>query len=356
MVILIITGKNIMQTKGYAAHAADKPLEPFRFDRRSPNENDVVIDIAFCGICHSDIHTARSEWGPALYPCVPGHEIVGRVREVGSKVSRYKAGDTVGVGCLVGSCRSCGSCQEGLEQYCEKGWTGTYNSPVADGGYTRGGYSDLIVVDQNFVLKIPENLDLAATAPLLCAGITTYSPLRYVGVGKGDRVAILGLGGLGHMGVKIAASFGAEVTVLSHSPHKQKDAQRLGAHNFVLTSDKDQVAKYANYFDFILDTVSAPHNLDQALGMIRRQGTLIMVGASDKPLALNVFPLIFSRRKLMGSLIGGLPETQEMLDHCGKHNIVSDIELINANKINEAYERTMKSDVKYRFVIDCASF
>jgi uncharacterized zinc-type alcohol dehydrogenase-like protein len=344
-----------MDTKAYANHAADKPFVPYSFVRRAPGAKDISIDIQFCGICHSDIHTARSEWGPAHYPCVPGHEIVGTVTAVGSEVSNFTAGDVVGVGCLVDSCRSCSCCSQGLEQYCENGWTGTYDSVLPDGDYTKGGYSSHIVVDERFVLSIPKNLDLAATAPLLCAGITTYSPLRHLGVGKGDRVAVLGLGGLGHMGVKLAASFGSEVTVISRSPHKQSDSERLGAHNFLLSSNEGEVEKFANYFDVIIDTVSAPHDLGQALGMIKREGTLVLVGASERPLELGAFPLIFNRRKIMGSLIGGLPETQEMLDHCGTHNIVSDIELINADKINEAYERVLQSDVKYRFVIDCKS-
>jgi uncharacterized zinc-type alcohol dehydrogenase-like protein len=270
-------------------------------------------------------------------------------------VNNFKIGDIVGVGCLVDSCRTCPTCSQGLEQYCENGWTGTYNSPLANGDYTKGGYSTKIVVDQRFVLQIPKNLDLPAVAPLLCAGITTYSPLKHVGVGKGDRVAILGLGGLGHMGVKLAASFGAEVTVLSRTTNKREDSKRLGAHKFLLTSDQNEVAKHANYFNYILDTVSAPHDLGQALGMLKRQGTLIMVGASERPLDLPIFPLIFNRRKIMGSIIGGLPETQEMLNHCGSHSIVSDIELISASEINQAYERILKSDVKYRFVIDCAT-
>lgn len=341
-----------MKTKAYANHAADKPLVPYEFERRAPGPKDVAIDIQFCGICHSDIHTARSEWFPSLYPCVPGHEIVGTVSAIGNKVTGYKVGDKVGVGCLVDSCRTCQSCEEGLENYCETGWTGTYNSPSQDNEYTKGGYSDHIVVDERFVLRIPENLDLAATAPLLCAGITTYSPMRYVGVDKGCRIGIMGLGGLGHMAVKLAASFGAEVTMLSRSPSKKADAERLGAQQFCLTTDDKDVAKYNKYFDFILDTVSAQHDLDLPFGLLKREGTLMMVGASDKPLPLNVFPMILSRRKMMGSLIGGLLETQEMLDHCGKHNIVSDIELIRAEQINDAYERVLKSDVKYRFVID----
>lgn len=342
-----------MQAKAYATHGIRQPFVPYTFDRRAPGKDDVVIEILYCGICHSDLHTARSEWGPAHYPCVPGHEIVGRVRELGSDVGRFKVGGLVGVGCLVDSCRTCVSCREGLEQFCENGFTGTYDSVTSGGDYTKGGYSNLIVVDERFVLNIPENLDPAGTAPLLCAGITTYSPMRHVGLGKGDRIGVLGLGGLGHMGVKIAASFGAEVTVLSRSPGKREDAMRLGAHDFLLTSDERQVAKFRDHFDYILDTVSAVHDLGQALSLIKREGTLILVGASDKPLPLAPFPLIFRRRKVMGSLIGGLPETQEMLDHCGRHNIVSDIELIGPEQIDVAYERMLKSDVKYRFVVDC---
>jgi alcohol dehydrogenase (NADP+) len=344
-----------METKAYANQAADKPFGPYSFTRRSPGPNDVAINITFCGICHSDIHTARSEWGPAFYPCVPGHEIVGTVQATGENVTKFSKGDTVGVGCLVDSCRECSSCSSGLQQYCERGWTGTYNSPTKDGEYTKGGYSSHIVVDQDYVLSIPKNLDPAATAPLLCAGITTYSPLKNVGLKPHHKIAILGLGGLGHMGIKIATSFGAETTVLSRSPHKEEDARRLGAQNFVLTTDEKQVASQIGTFDFILDTVSAPHDINQALSLLKRDGTLIMVGASERPHELSAFPLIFGRKKILGSLIGGLPETQEMLDHCGKHNIVSDIELISASKINDAYERVLKSDVKFRFVIDCAT-
>ncbi len=343
-----------MQAKSYANHSAEKPFVPYSFERRKTLANDVAIDIEFCGICHSDIHTARSEWGPATYPCIPGHEIIGVVKEVGSHVSSFKVGQRVGVGCMVDSCRSCKSCDEGLEQYCEKGFTGTYNSHSETEVYTKGGYSNYIVVDQRFVLHVPENLDPAAAAPLLCAGITTYSPLKHVGVKAGDKVAILGLGGLGHMGVKLAKSFGADVTVLSRSEHKRADAQRLGAEHFVITSNPDEVASHAGSFDYILDTVSAPHDLTQAYSMIKRDGTLIMVGASERPLDLNVFSLIGGRKKMLGSLIGGIPETQDMLDHCGKHNIVSDIELINPDQINDAYERVLKSDVKYRFVMDCS--
>lgn len=345
-----------MKTKAYANTASDKPFGPYAFERRELGESDVHIDIKFCGICHSDIHTAKSEWGPAFYPCVPGHEIVGQVRRVGLKVKKFKIKDFVGVGCLVGSCKKCQSCLEGLEQYCENGWIGTYNSPCKEEGYTKGGYSDNIVVDESFVLKLPTNLDLAKTAPLLCAGITTYSPLKHLGVKKGHKIAILGLGGLGHMGLKLAASFGAEVTVISNSPNKKEDAKRLGAHDFLLATDEEKIAKYMNHFDFILDTISSPHDLSKALGLVKRDGTLIMVGAAADPLELPLFPLIFNRRHIMGSLIGGIKETQEMLDHCAKHNIASEVEVIKPSEINEAYERVLKSDVKYRFVIDCSSF
>ena len=344
-----------MDTKAYANFAADKPFQPYSFVRRSPGPTDVAIDIKFCGICHSDIHTARSEWGPAFYPCVPGHEIVGTVKSIGKNVGAFKVGDTVGIGCLVGSCQNCSSCREGLEQFCENGFVGTYNSPLPDGDYTKGGYSSHIVVDEKFVLKIPKNLDLAGTAPLLCAGITTYSPLKHLEVNTGSRVGILGLGGLGHMGVKLAASMGAEVTVISHSEHKRNDAKRLGAHEFLLSSNSEELGKRSNYFDVIIDTVSAQHSMSPALNLVKRDGTLVLVGASEKPLAVDTFPLILARRSIMGSLIGGIKETQEMLDHCGKHNIVSDIELISANQINVAYERILKSDVKYRFVINCAT-
>ena len=349
----IAVKEKIMKTKAYANHGADQLFVPYSFERRSPKQNDVAIDIEFCGICHSDIHTARGEWGPTPYPCIPGHEIIGRVKEVGEGVSNFTSGDLVGVGCLVGSCGDCQSCEDGFENYCENGFVGTYGGVDPDGDYTKGGYSSHIVVDKEFVLKIPPNLDAAAAAPLLCAGITTYSPLRQAGVKAGHKVAVLGLGGLGHMGVKLAASFGAEVTVLSRSAGKKADATRLGAQNFVLTSDQNEVSKYSEYFDFILDTVSAPHDIGQALGMIKRDGALLLVGASEKPLEVSAFPLIMKRRTIRGSLIGGIAETQEMLDHCGAHNITSDIELIHPEKINEAFDRTVKSDVKYRFVIDC---
>jgi uncharacterized zinc-type alcohol dehydrogenase-like protein len=346
-----------MKVRGYAAPSATSPLAPWEFERRSPGQKDVRIQIEHCGICHSDIHFARNEWQFTSYPCVPGHEIVGRVVEVGSGVTRHRVGDVVGVGCFVDSCRTCPSCKDGLENYCETGHRMTYGSFEADGKTpTYGGYSTQIVVAEDFVLKIPASLDPAGAAPLLCAGITTYSPLRHVGVTKGTRVAVLGLGGLGHMGVKLAASFGAEVTVLSHSAAKAADAKRLGAHDFVLTSEADALGPQAGRFDVILDTVSAEHDLNGYFNCLKRDGTLIMVGASPIPFPVAVFPLIFGRRSLMGSLVGGLPQTQEMLDHCGKHGITSDIERIAPAQINEAYDRAVKGAVKYRFVIDCTQF
>ena len=344
------------EVKAYAAQAATSLLAPHTIDRRDTKPTDVQIEILFCGICHSDLHTARNEWGNTTYPVVPGHEIVGKVTKVGDKVSKYKVGDTVGVGCLVNSCRECDSCKEGLENYCEKGWTGTYNSPDRDGnGLTYGGYSKQIVVHEDFVLKISGKQPLEGIAPLLCAGITTYSPLKHWGVKKGDKVGVVGLGGLGHMGVKIASSFGAEVTMLSHSPSKEKDAKELGAHKFVLTSDEEQVKKVAGYFDFILDTVSAEHDYNMYLNMLKRDGKMVCVGAPPTPAQIPAFNLIFQRKSIAGSLIGGLPETQEMLDYCAENNIVSDVEVINIKDINEAYERMLKGDVRYRFVIDMAT-
>ncbi len=348
-----------MLTRGYAAPSAEAPLAPYQFERRAPGARDVQIDIEFCGICHSDIHTVRNEWGATVYPCLPGHEIIGRVAKVGDDVKNVKVGQRVAVGCFIDSCGTCASCREGLENYCEKGFTMTYGSPdPATGGrtQTRGGYANQIVVDEHFVLNVPANLDPAGTAPLLCAGITTYSPLRHVGVGKGSRVAVMGLGGLGHMAVKLAASFGAEVTMLSRSPSKKADAQKLGAHDFVLTSGNSALAPLAGRFDVIVDTISAKHDINGPLGCLKRDGTFVLVGGSPQTLDLSPFPLIFGRRKVMGSLVGGIPETQEMLDHCGKHGIVSDIEMTTPEKINEAYERTLKGDVKYRFVIDCSRF
>ena len=346
-----------MRVRGYAAQTAASPLAPWEFDRRTPGDRDVRISIDHCGICHSDIHFARNEWQFTTYPCVPGHEIVGRVVEVGGSVSRYREGDTVGVGCFVDSCRTCASCREGLENYCETGVRMTYGSFEADGTTpTYGGYATQIVVDEHFVVRIPESLDAAAAAPLLCAGITTYSPLRRAGVTAGRRVAVMGLGGLGHMGVKLAASFGAEVTVLSQSTSKKADALRLGAHEFVLTTGADALALLAGRFDVILDTVAAVHDVTGPLTCLKRDGVLLLVGAPAEPLPVPVFPLILGRRSIMGSLVGGLPETQEMLDHCGKHGITADIERITPDQINEAYDRAVRGDVKYRFVIDCTKF
>jgi uncharacterized zinc-type alcohol dehydrogenase-like protein len=346
-----------MKTRGYAALSAVSPLAPFEFERRALGDRDVQIHIDYCGICHSDIHTARNEWGMTPYPSVPGHEIVGRVVRTGKDVTRFREGQRVGVGCFVGSCRTCASCEAGHENYCTNGFTMTYGSLEADGVTpTYGGYSTQIVTDEHFVLAIPESLDPAGAAPLLCAGITTYSPLRQVGIGEGSRVAVMGLGGLGHMGVKLAKSFGAEVTVFSRSPSKEADAKRLGADHFVLTTRDDAYAALAGRFHAILDTISAPHDINGPLTCLEARGTLILVGASPEALAVSPFPLIFGNRKILGSLVGGIPETQEMLDHCGRHGITSDIELIAPQQINEAYERTIKGDVKYRFVIDCSKF
>lgn len=340
----------------YAAQSATSPLAPFKLERRDIGTHDVQIEILYCGVCHSDIHTARNEWGGARYPVVPGHEIVGRVTAVGTSVSKFKVGDFAGIGCFVDSCRECENCKEGIEQYCDKGMSGTYNSFLQDKKTpTYGGYSTSIVVDENYTLHISDKLPLANVAPLLCAGITTYSPLRHVGVKKGDKVAVLGLGGLGHMAVKFAASFGAEVTMLSSSPSKEADAKKLGAHHFVLTSDKDRMKSLNKQFDYILNTVSANHDYNVYLPLLKTNGTMIVVGIPEVPSTVNAFALIGQRRKIMGSLIGGIKETQEMLDYCAEHNIVSEVEIINADYINTAYERMIKSDVKYRFVIDTAS-
>lgn len=343
-------------TKSYAAQSASAPLNSFNFNRRDPEATDVQIDILYCGVCHSDIHQARNEWHNTIYPCVPGHEIVGRVMKVGSKVHGFKEGDTVGVGCLVDSCRTCSSCQEHLEQHCANGATFTYNSPEKHiGGITYGGYSENIVVNQDFVLRVSQKFNLAAAAPLLCAGITTYSPLRRWKVGKGQKVGIVGLGGLGHMAVKFANAFGAHVVLFTTSPHKKADAKRLGAHEVVISKHENEMKKHANSFDFILDTVSADHDVNVYLGLLKRSGTMTLVGVPENPLSVASFNLIMQRRQLAGSLIGGLPETQEMLDFCAERGIVCDIETISIQKINEAYERMLKSDVKYRFVIDMAS-
>jgi len=345
-----------MTTKAYATQSATTPLAPFKIQRRDPGAHDVQIEILFCGVCHSDLHIARNEWQGTTYPCVPGHEIIGRVTKVGAQVSSFKEGDLAGVGCLVDSCRTCENCADHLEQFCEKGPIFTYNSPDKhSGGLTYGGYSENVVVDEAFVLHIPDNLDLAATAPLLCAGITTYSPLRHNNVSKGQKVGVVGLGGLGHMGVKLAKAFGAHVVVFTHSASKIADAFRLGADEVVNSNDEDEMKKHLNSFHFILDTVSAQHDINAYLLLLKRDGTLTQVGVPPEPLALQVGSLIFGRRNFNGSLIGGIKETQEMLDFCGEHNITADIELIPIQKINEAYDRLLKNDVKYRFVIDMAS-
>ena len=347
----------MLPTSAFAAHAADKPFAPFAFERREPTAHDVVIDILFCGVCHSDLHTARAEWEGTVFPCVPGHEIVGRVLQVGTHVKNFNVGQTVGVGCMVDSCQSCASCAEGLEQYCEVGFTGTYNSPDKHtGGITYGGYSDKIVVDEKFVLHISDKLDPAAAAPLLCAGITTYSPLRHWNAGPGKKVGIVGLGGRGHMGVKIAHAMGAHVVLFTTSPDKKEDALRLGANEVVISKDATQMAEHVNSFDFILNTVAAPHSLDAFLVLLKREGTMTLVGAPATPHpSPQVFNLIMKRRHLAGSLIGGIKETQEMLDFCAEHGLTSDIEMIRIQDIDAAYERMLKSDVKYRFVIDMAS-
>jgi uncharacterized zinc-type alcohol dehydrogenase-like protein len=342
-------------TKAYAAQSATEPLAPWTLERRKPRPHDVQIDILYCGVCHSDLHTARNEWGGTIYPVVPGHEIVGKVSAVGDHVKKFRVGDTAAIGCLVDSCRECDNCLEGLEQYCSNGMVGTYNGREKDGSITYGGYSKVIVAHEDFVLTVKSDQPLEAIAPLLCAGITTYSPLRHWKVGAGQKVAVLGLGGLGHMGVKLAASFGADVTMLSHTASKEKDARRLGAHHFILTSDESQLKAAANSFDFILDTVSAPHDYNLYLGLIKTNGVMVCVGAPPTPAQIPAFNLIFNRRSIGGSLIGGLPETQEMLDYCASKNIVSDVEVIDIKNINESYERMLKGDVRYRFVIDMST-
>jgi uncharacterized zinc-type alcohol dehydrogenase-like protein len=345
-----------VSTKGYAAQTKTSPVAPFTFDRRDPKDSDVAIDILFCGICHSDVHQVRDEWGGSLYPMVPGHEIVGRVARTGSKVHKFKVGDLVGVGCMVDSCRECVNCKDGEEQFCLNGMTATYNSEdKRNGGLAQGGYSKHIVVDENYVLKVDERLDPAAAAPLLCAGITTYSPLKRWKVGPGKKVGVVGLGGLGHMGVKIAVAMGADVTVFTTSQSKVDDAKKLGAHHVILSKDAKQMEAAVGTFDFILDTVSAKHDITTYLNLLRRDGTLTQVGLPSEPVDVSLFPLIMKRLNFSGSLIGGIRETQEMLDFCAKHGIVSDIEIIKAEDINTAYERLVKSDVKYRFVIDIAT-
>jgi uncharacterized zinc-type alcohol dehydrogenase-like protein len=343
-------------TRAYAAQSPDARLGPFQIERRELRPRDVQFEIHYCGVCHSDLHMARNEWQQTIYPVVPGHEMVGRVTAVGDKVTKFRKGDLVGVGCLVDSCRECSNCRKGLEQYCKVGSVLTYSGrDRISGDITYGGYSKQNVVDEAFVLKVSDKLPLAQVAPLLCAGITTYSPLRHWKVGKGHKLGVIGLGGLGHMAVKFGVSFGAEVTLLSTSPGKEADARKLGAHEFALTRDAAQLKNLAGYFDFIIDTVSAKHDYNQYLGLLATDGAMICVGAPPTPAEVAVFSLITNRRSLAGSGIGGIPETQEMLDYCAKHGISSDIEMIDMSYINEAYERMLKSDVRYRFVIDMAS-
>ncbi|MDR3764422.1 MAG: NAD(P)-dependent alcohol dehydrogenase [Acidobacteriota bacterium] len=344
--------------KAYSAASATSPLASSVIARRDPTDTDVQIEILFCGICHSDLHTVRDEWHsvmPTVYPCVPGHEIVGRVVKVGAKVTKFKAGDLAGVGCLVDSDGTCPECQAGLEQFCGHA-TFTYNAPDKHTGkVTYGGYSDSVVVDERFVLSVPTNLNLAGAAPLLCAGITTYSPMRHWGAGPGKKVGVVGLGGLGHMGVKFAHALGAHTVVFTTSPNKVEDALRLGADEVVLSKDASQMQKHLGSFDFILDAVSAQHDINAYLMLLKRDGNITLVGAPEQPLPVGAFPLIMGRRSLSGSPIGGIAETQEMLDFCGKHNITSDVEVIPMQKVNEAYSRLLKQDVKYRFSIDMAS-
>ncbi len=345
------------KTQGYAAQSATSLLGLFSFDRREPGPEDVAIEILYCGVCHSDLHMVRNEWKNTVYPIVPGHEIIGRVVRVGNAVTKFKVGDLAGVGCLVDSCRTCPECAAGLEQYCENGFTLTYNSPDPHlNTVTYGGYSGYVVVDQSFTLRVPANLDLAAASPLLCAGVTTYSPLRHWRVGSNDRVGVVGLGGLGHMALKFSHAFGAQTTLFTTSAGKVEDARRLGADEVVVTSDADAMKRFGGHFDFILDTAGASHNLDDYLRLLKRDGTLCLIGLPERghP-SPDISQFIFKRRRLAGSLIGGIAETQEMLDFCGDRNIACDIELIPIQKINEAYERMLKSDVKYRFVIDMAS-
>ena len=350
-----MTTPRTFSIKAWAAASATARLAATTIPRREPGATDVRIEILYCGVCHSDLHFARNDWGFTQYPAVPGHEIIGRVTAVGGGVTKFKAGDLVGVGCLVDSCRTCPDCRAGLEQFCN-GMIMTYGSGDKHlGGGTLGGYAEGIVVTEDFVLRIPASLDPAATAPLLCAGITTWSPLRRWKVGPGQKVGIVGLGGLGHMGVKFARAFGSHVVLFTTSPGKSADAQRLGAHEVVISKDEAQMAAHAGSFDFILNTVSAALDLTPYINLLKRDGNLVLVGAPDKPLSLAAFPMLFKRRSVSGSLIGGLPETQEMLDFCGRHGITSDIEMVRMDQINEAYERMLKSDVKYRFVIDMAS-
>ena len=346
----------MIPTKGYAAQSSSSPIAPFSFERRDLGPKDVLIKISHCGVCHTDIHMSRDEWGGSLYPMVPGHEIIGTVVSVGSEVTKVKSGDRVGVGCFVDSCRTCPSCEAGLENYCENGFTGTYNSRTRDGkALNFGGYSEQIVTDERFVLKVSEKLDPAAAAPLLCAGITTWSPLRHWKVGPGQNVGVVGLGGLGHMGIKFARALGAHVTCFTTSASKIADAARLGAHEVVLTKEADALSALARRFDFILDTVSAPHDLGAYINLLKRDGTMCLVGVPPETAAVHAHSLVMGRKRLAGSLVGGLPETQEMLDFCAEKGIVSDVEIIPVSSVNEAYDRMLRSDVKYRFVLDMAT-
>lgn len=343
-------------TRAFAAYDAKTPLSPYEFERREIRPSDVKIEILYCGVCHSDLHQTRGEWGNNLFPMVPGHEIIGKVTATGKSVTRYKTGDLVGVGVFIDSCRTCKNCQNGWENYCVEGMTGTYNGLERDGvTVAQGGYSTQIVVDEHYVLRIDKRLDLKATAPLLCAGITTYSPLRYAKVGPGMKVGVLGLGGLGHMGVKFAASFGAEVTVLSTSPKKEEDAYRLGANHFLLATDKSAMKAHADHFDVLLDAISADHDYSSYLDLLDLHGKLLVVGLPVHEPKVSPFSLISNRRSIIGSMVGGIRETQEMLDYCAEKNITSDVEVIPMQQINEAYERMLRNDVKYRFVIDLAS-
>jgi uncharacterized zinc-type alcohol dehydrogenase-like protein len=352
----VLFRKTMIETKGYAAQDAQTPLAQWNFQRREVEANDVQIDIEYCGVCHSDLHQIRNEWGGSLFPMVPGHEIIGRVSKIGKKVKNFKVGDLAGVGCMVDSCGECDNCHHDLEQYCTGGISFTYNSLEQDKKTrTYGGYSKLIVVGESFVLHVSEKLPIKAVAPLLCAGITTYSPLRHWKIGKGHKVGILGLGGLGHMAVKFAASFGAEVTMLSTSKAKEADAKKLGAHKFILTTDEASIKSVTGYFDFILDTVSAPHNYNLYLSLLKTDGIQICVGVPPTPAQILGFSLLAGRKSLAGSSIGGILETQEMLDYCAEHNITSDVEVINIKDINSAYERMLKGDVHYRFVIDMST-
>jgi uncharacterized zinc-type alcohol dehydrogenase-like protein len=349
--------KVTMKSRGLVVKSANAPLESYEFDRRQLRPNDVALDISYSGICHSDIHQARDEWGPSLYPMVPGHEIVGIVREIGSAVSKFTVGDRIGIGVFIESCRTCASCQRGLEQYCEEGMTGTYNTYERDGKTIAfGGYADTFVIDADYAVHVPESLELSGVAPLLCAGITLYSPLKYCGVKPGMRVGVIGLGGLGHLGVKFANAFGAEVTVFSHTSSKEKDALKMGADHFVVTKDPKVLKEYSNQFDLILNTAAADLDINSYLKLLALDGTLVVIALPGKPYAVEAGSLLNNRRSMVGSMVGGIAEIQEMLDFCAEHNLVSDVEVINADYANTAYERTVASDVKYRFVIDAKTF